>query len=93
MTSQIGVSKRAIMLMIKPGSTRMQDGKIPINERIPYKICHHGIVVRFTLVYHQSCQSKFKLKTVERIKSRGIQKGDNDRIKGVQIAIRINMPA
>jgi hypothetical protein len=46
-TNQIGVSKRAIMLLIKPGSTRMLDGKIPIIERIPYKTFHHGRIVSF----------------------------------------------
>ena len=49
---QIGVSKKVKMMLIKPGITKMKEGKIQIIERTAYKIFHHGRVLSFALEYH-----------------------------------------
>ena len=72
---QIGVSKKVIKKPKAPGSTRMKDGKIPIIERTPYKIFHHGSEVSFGLVLlKQFIHSQLKLIYAEKVSSAGMKK-------------------
>ena len=76
---QIGVSKKVIKIPKVPGSTRMKDGKIPIIERTPYKIFHHGSVVSFGLVLlKQFIHSKLKLIYAEKVSNAGMKKDEAD---------------
>ena len=76
---QIGVSKKVIKMPKAPGNTRMKDGKIPIIERTPYKIFHHGIAVSFGLVLlKQFIHSKLKLIYAEKVSNAGMKKDEAD---------------
>ena len=81
------------MMPIKPGSTTLKEGKMPIIERTALKIFVHGRVVRFASTYHQFIQSKFKLKTAKNVRSNGLQKSIKDGMKGKIIAALKNIPA
>ena len=64
---------------IKLGSTKMKDGKMPIIERISYKIFYQKILFGFVLVkFKELNTSVLSLKIAETVMSAGIKKSVAD---------------
>ena len=94
--NQTGLRQKVIKIPIKPGITRMKDGKLLNIERPPNKLFSLDKVVGLTEEYRASVQlsqSIFKLKTAEKERIKGIPKSDKDGIKGAKIPIPVNTPA
>ena len=76
---QIGVSKKVIKIPIKPGNTKIKDGKMPIIERIPQKIFYQESVVGLVLVKLKKLNhSLLRLKMAETVRITGIKKSVTD---------------
>ena len=81
--NQTGLRQKVIKIPIKPGITRMKDGKILNIERPPNKLFSLDKVVGLTEEYRASVQlsqTLFKLTIADKVRSIGIPKNATDRM-------------